>query len=64
MRKVNVLIWRGEKNKRGARGVGCVQLADQGALIRRGCDQMYAGTVGGQATRLHLSLFRAVAVTS
>lgn len=63
MRKVNVLIWRG-KTKRGGRGVGCVWLADQGALIRHGCDQTCAGTVGGQTTLLHLSLFRAAAVPS
>lgn len=42
MGKVNVLIRRG-KTKQGGRVVGCVRLADQGALIRHGCDQTCAG---------------------
>lgn len=63
MRKVNVLIWRGN-TKQGGSGVDCVWLADPAALITRGCDQMCSGAVGGQTSLLHLSLFRAAAAPS
>ena len=40
------MYWsRWGKTKQGGRGVGCVWLGDQGALIRHGCDQTCTGTV-------------------